>query len=112
MHEHDAASVLDERQRPIERRVATAQDHDILIGERARILHTVMKILALELVRARYIELARLEGPDTPRDHHGPRVEDGRAARHDAEAAVFLALDLGDFLSEMKAGAERFDLLE
>ena len=75
MHEHDAARVLDERQRPVERGVAAAADHDVLIGVGARILHAIVNVLAFELGSAGHIELARLERAHAARDHDGAGIE-------------------------------------
>ena len=112
MHEHDAARVLDERQRPVERGVAAAEDHHVLIRVCARILDAIVDVLAFELGRARHVELARLERAHAARDHDGAGIEHRARAGHDAEAAVLLPRDFGDFLAEMQARAERPDLLE
>ena len=112
MHEHDAACVIDERQRPVERGVAATADHDVLVRVRARILHAVVNVLAFELGSAGHVELARLERAHAARDHDGAGIEHrARACRH-TEAAVLLPRNFGDFLAEMQARAERLDLLQ
>ena len=112
MDQHHAVRVVDERQRPIERRVAAAENQHVLIGERARILHAIVQILAFDLRCAGHIESTGLERAHATCDHDSARIEHRLRAGDDPEATIFLTLDLRDFLTEMQTGAERLDLLE
>ncbi len=111
MHEHNAVRRFRELQRPVERGVATAQNHEILAAECFRVPHAIVNGRAFVLLRLRHAQLARLKRADTGRNDHRARVEARAAARLDVETAVLTLHDRGHFLAEVHAGAERLDLL-
>ena len=105
-------SIGREIQCPVERRIAAADDHQILAGEVGRALDPVMQLRAVELAQTVDLEQARLEGADAGRDEDGLGQELRAPGGLDEKAAVLLLFHSGDFLAEMERGAERLDLLE
>jgi hypothetical protein len=101
-----------EVQRPVQRGVAAADDHQVLAREVGRVLHPVEQLRAVELVEAVDLQQARLEGADAGGDEDGLGQELRAARGLDPEAAVVLLLDHGDGLAQVEGGAERLDLLE
>ena len=62
-------------QRPVERRVAAAEDHQALAGELRGVLDAVLDGAALEGLRALDADAPRLERADAGGDHHRAGIE-------------------------------------
>src|SRR5690606_13763994 len=70
MDQSETARLACQFQRPVERRVATAEDQQSLPGEIRRALHPVMDMAALECLRSFATEPARLKRTEPRRDDH------------------------------------------
>ena len=111
VHQRQARGGRREIHRPVERRVATAEDHQRLAAVLGGAAHPVVDLAALERLAARHAEAPRLERADAGGDHDRAGIEH-RAGRGDhAEAAAFLRRDLEHFLAEVELRIERLDLL-
>ena len=99
-----------EIQRPVQRRVAAAHHHQVLAGELGRVLHAIVDLGSLELLEAVHLERARLEGAHAGGDEDRAGEETRAPGGLDEEAPIRLARHRGDFLAEVKGGAEGFDL--
>src|SRR5207302_9173153 len=107
----EAVAAVDERdrvagrvlqaERPVERRVAAADDHALLADEDALLTHDVVEPLALPFVDALDAELARLERAVA-------RGDDERAA---AEHVPLVGADREQLLAALLARFERAHLL-
>src|SRR5690606_2215884 len=112
MDQSETARLACQFQRPVERRVATAEDQQSLPGEIRRALHPVMDMAALECLRSFATEPARLKRTEPRRDDHRLGMETRIERRAHQERAVFEPLELRGFLAEMKLCVERLDLLQ
>ena len=103
---------LREVERPVESRVAAADDDEVLAGEISRVLHPVLQLRAIELVQAIDLERAGLECAHAGSDEDGLGEEPRALGGFDEEAAIVPLFNRLDFLPEVEGGAERLDLLE
>ncbi|MCY1231998.1 hypothetical protein D9M72_444650 [compost metagenome] len=112
VNHHHRLGLADQVQRPVQRRITAADDHQVAAMEAARVLDAVEQLLAVELVEALDLQRARLERAHAGSDEDGLGDEAGSERGLDEEAAVFAALNDGDFLAQVEGGLERLDLLE
>ena len=116
MDERDAAgrgrAFLARGDRRRHRRFGAADDDDALAGVLVQGRGVLEELRAAEAVEPVDLEPARLERADAAGDDDrlGDEARSGRGG--DVEAAVVAARDRAHLLVEMKAGAERLDLLE
>jgi hypothetical protein len=81
---------LHEVQRPVQRRVATADDHQVLAGELRRALDAVEQLRVVELLEAVDLQRARLERAHAAGDEDRLGQEARALGGLDEEAAVGL----------------------
>jgi len=86
--------------RPVECRVAAADDEDALAGEGARIQHAIMQTLLVPLIHVFERQLPRGERPDPAGDQHRP-----------ARILVFIGDDREQRLAVLLAAAQPDDFL-
>ncbi len=111
MHERHAARFACEFERPVERGIAAAEDHEPLAGEIRGALHLVVNVPALERFAALHAQLARLKRSQAARDDDGARMKARVARRAQQERVVLEHFQLRDFLAQMKLRVERLRLL-
>ena len=70
MNEHDALGLADQVEGPVKRRVAAAQNDDILAFKDREILAAVVKLSAFELLDPLHAKGTRLEGADARGDDY------------------------------------------
>src|SRR5262245_45631104 len=99
MHEHDTARLAAHIEGPVERRIAAAEDHQILAVKARGVLDAIVNALALESLGAFEPQPSRLERAHAARDHDRARVERRAQCRLHLEALIGLALHLGYFLA-------------
>src|SRR6185312_1648863 len=112
VHEREARRLRSERERPVERGVSAAEDHEPFAVQRARVAHAVVNRCALERLAALEPDAPRLERTDAARNHHGSSGQRRAGARAQEKAAVFLSRELGHLLTEVQRRVERLDLLQ
>ena len=108
----EARGLRQQLQRPVERGIAAAEDHQALAGELRGALHPVLDGAALERLRALEADAARLERADAGGDHHRAGVEGGAGRGAHVKAPVLARGELEHFLTEMKLRLEGLDLLQ
>jgi hypothetical protein len=111
MHVHDLPRLAVQVDDPVERRVATAEDHEPLTVKIRGIADAVVDLLVLENVTAFDSEPPRLERAQ-------PRSDDDRASdelriegRAQVKAPILEATQSRDLLAEVKLAVERVNLL-
>ena len=97
---------------PVERRIAAAENGELLAVVLRGVAHAVVNGPAFEYFRARHAEPARLERADATGDDHGARVEARAEDGLDVESAVLAPVQRGDFLAQVQRRIERHDLLQ
>src|SRR5690606_40300326 len=112
MHERETSSLACELERPIERGIAAAENHESLSREVRGALDLAVNVAAFELLGAFASEPARLEAAETARDDDCFRVTTRIERGAHQKRAVIEALELGGLLAQAKRRVERFDLLE
>ena len=93
MHQSDARRPAAQLVRPVERRVAAADDHHVLSGERRGIGDAVVDPAAVPRRGGRLRKTARLERPDARRDHDRSRRKTIRLGDEREDAAALLERD-------------------
>ena len=115
MDERDAAgrgrAVLARGDRRRHRRLGAADDDDALAGLLVQGRAVLEELRAAVAIEAVDLEPARLERADAAGDDDGLGDEARAGRRRDVEAAVVAPRDRAHLLVEMKARAERLDLL-
>ena len=116
VHQRDASGLVvagaREVERPIERRIAAADDDDVLAREHRRVAHAVKELRVAMPLDAFDLQCARLERADAAGDEEGLGNQAGAAIGFDIEAAVVALAHDAHFLAEVEVGLERRDLLE
>src|SRR5450755_4324717 len=112
MHERERARLGGKLQRPVERRVATAKDDQVLIVQIRGAAHAVLNMRILEGLRALNPDTACLKRADARGDHHRRGIERRACVGAHQKTSRLCRGKLGYFLSEMKLGRERLDLLQ
>ena len=112
MHEHDAFGLADEVERPVQGRVAAAEDDDVLPFKEGGILAGVVQLRAFELFDALHLERTGLEGADACGDDHDLGVKARARTRFHVETAVLLLFHARHFLTEVEDRVEGMDLFE
>src|SRR3984893_648291 len=111
MHQHQARGPGQQLERPVERRVATAEDHQMLARQLGRALHPVLDGAAFESVRALESDPPRLKGADAGRNPYGAGVEADAARGAQVKAPGFAPRELHHFVAEVQLRFEGPDLL-
>ena len=111
MHQREARGPWQQLQRPVERRVAAAEDHQMLAHQLGRTLHPVVDGAAFESLRALESDAPRLKGAHARRDHHGTGVEADAARGAQVEAPAIAPRELHHFMAEVQLRIEGPDLL-
>ena len=111
MHQREARGPWQQLQRPVERRVAAAEDHQMLAHQLGRTLHPVVDGAAFESLRALESDAPRLKGAHARRDHHGTGVEADTARGAQVEAPALASRELHHFMAEVQLRTEGPDLL-
>src|SRR5207244_12699038 len=75
VHQCQARRLAEQLERPVERRVAAAEDHQALALELGRALHPTVDARALEGLGAGQRDAPRLKRADARRDYHATGVE-------------------------------------
>ena len=96
---------------PVERRIAAAEDRELLAVIARSVAHAVVDGFSFEHIRTRNADAPRLERADSAGDDHRARVETRAQDGFDVEAAVLAPAQRGDFLAEVQRRVERRDLL-
>ena len=109
--EHHTVGARQQVQGPVERRVTTTQNDDVLAVMNGLVANAVKHLPAFVFLEAGHVELARREGTNTRRNDHCATIKSGAGGRYDPEPTVFEWCNLVDLLSQMKRGRERADLL-
>ncbi len=112
MHESDARCLRRQVQRPVERRIAASEDHQLAVMEVGRVLDAIVHLGALKLLHSLERQAARLERAHAGCDHHRTGVEDAAGAGPKMEAAIVTVLELEHLFAEVEHGTERLDLLQ
>ena len=107
-----AAGLAGEVDDPVERRIAAAENRELLAVVAGGVAHAVVDGLAFERFRARHADAPRLERADATGDDHRARVEARAQDGLDVEAAVFALAQRGHFLAQVQRRIERRDLLQ
>ena len=112
MHQVHARRARQQLERPVERRVAPAEDHQALAGELGGVADAVLDGAALERLAALDPDAPRLEGAEAAGDHHRAGIETHPAGGLQVEASVVPARELHHLVAEVKLGLEGLDLLQ
>src|SRR5262249_21911478 len=112
MHEREALGRRAKLERPVERGIAAAEDHELFAREIGFALHLVVNVLALEGLAAFDAETPRLKRPETAGNDHGLGDERRAGGSLEVQAMIVTASEPRDFLAEMKLRVERLDLLQ
>ena len=80
MHQRQAGCLGRQRQRPVERRIAAAEDHQLAAVEIGGVLDAVVNLLAFEVLGRLRRQAPRLKRADTGGDHDRAGVEHGAGA--------------------------------
>jgi hypothetical protein len=112
MHQRHAACLAGKFQRPIQRRIAAAENQQTFIGELRCALHLVMDVLAFESIRTFDTQAARLKRTEAAGDDHGACVKACVERSAQQEGAVLQRFQFDHFLTHMKLRIERLGLLQ
>ena len=112
VNEDYAFGLADQIERPVERRVTTTADDDVLAGKEFGILHVVVKLGTFKLLDARHAQALGLEATDAGCDKDRLRHEARALIGFHVEATVFFLTDRCHFLTQMELRTKRVDLLE
>ena len=111
VHQGEALRRRSQLQRPVEGRVASAQNRYRLVTIPGLVEHLVVDVDAFVPLHAGNAQRPWLKGAETSRDHHGTGEEPGPGGRLQRERAVGLARELHYHLVQMEIGLERTELL-
>ena len=99
-------------ERPVECRVAAAEDDEALTGELGGVLDAVLDGGPLEGLGALEADAPWLERAETGGDHDRAGIEGGAGGGAHMKAPVRPAAEFRDFLAEVQLRLERLDLLQ
>ena len=102
----------DKIQRPIQRGVAAADDHQVFPGKVGRIPDAVKQLAVVKLFQSIDAQQFGLESAHAGGDEDCFCQEPGAFGGFDKKAAIFPLFDDADFLAVVKGRAERVNLLE
>lgn len=111
MHQHHAACALDQRQRPVQCRIATAGDHDVLAFEERGVGHLVVHGASDQGLRFGQVEGSRRKGAQSPGDDRRTGIERQAAAGPEPQATVVRPPQRSNRLAQVEPRLERTDLL-
>jgi hypothetical protein len=111
VHQREALRDRREVERPVQCRVAAADDEQALVAEVVHLAHGVMHRCAFIGLDAGHRRTLGLERAAAGRDHDGLRLENLAAVGGDAELGLADALDRLHHLAKVEARLERLDLL-
>src|SRR5690606_10201782 len=104
VNHRDAARHRLQRQRPVDRRVATADDDDVLVAELVEAPDEVVDATPLKLGNAGSGQALRLERADASADNDGPRPMLGLVAHEADQPLVLGALQCANLFTQSGDG--------
>jgi hypothetical protein len=111
VHQHQAARSLDQRQRPVDRRVAASRDHELATVELRCVGDLVVHRSSDQRGNLRQVQRARCKRAESAGDDHDAGIEFEPAVGRCAKAPGLGARERGHGMAKMEDGCKRADLL-